>query len=126
MSSQPISAWRTTRLRTQRRRRGYEDCQAIGLHAGAIKYIDPLPSPPPFRGREKAGGAMIAPEPDGSSPLLAVRGVETYYGRIPALKGVDMEVREGEIVALIGANGAGKSTLMMTICGNPRDRKSVV
>ena len=69
---------------------------------------------------------MIAPEPDGSSPLLAVRGVETYYGRIPALKGVDVEVREGEIVALIGANGAGKSTLMMTICGNPRDRKSVV
>jgi len=52
--------------------------------------------------------------------LLSVIGVETYYGRIPALRGVDVEVQEGEIVALIGANGAGKSTLMMTICGNPR------
>ena len=58
-----------------------------------------------------------------TEPLLTVRGVETYYGRIPALKGIDVEVREGEIVALIGANGAGKSTLMMTICGNPRARE---
>jgi branched-chain amino acid transport system ATP-binding protein len=69
---------------------------------------------------------MIEAKPDGSSPLLAVRGVETYYGRIPALKGVDVEVREGEIVALIGANGAGKSTLMMTICGNPRAREGQI
>ncbi len=57
-----------------------------------------------------------------TAPLLSVQGVETYYGAIAALKGVDMEVAEGEIVALIGANGAGKSTLMMTICGNPRAR----
>jgi branched-chain amino acid transport system ATP-binding protein len=61
-----------------------------------------------------------------ASTLLDVRGVETYYGRIPALKGVDIEVRQGEIVALIGANGAGKSTLMMTICGNPRAREGVI
>jgi branched-chain amino acid transport system ATP-binding protein len=54
--------------------------------------------------------------------LLSIRGVKTYYGAIAALKGVDVEVGEGEIVALIGANGAGKSTLMMTICGNPRAR----
>ncbi|MFY8152925.1 MAG: ATP-binding cassette domain-containing protein, partial [Hyphomicrobiales bacterium] len=47
-----------------------------------------------------------------SEPLLAVRGVETYYGNIIALKGVDVDVNEGEIVTLIGANGAGKSTLM--------------
>ena len=53
-------------------------------------------------------------------PLLSVRGVQTFYGKIPALKGVDMEVHQGEIVTLIGANGAGKSTLMMTIFGNPR------
>ena len=55
-------------------------------------------------------------------PLLQIRGVETFYGKIQALKGVDMDVHEGEIVTLIGANGAGKSTLMMTICGNPRAR----
>ena len=54
--------------------------------------------------------------------LLSVRGVNTYYGRVQALKGVDIEVNDGEIVTLIGANGAGKSTLMMTICGNPRAR----
>ena len=56
------------------------------------------------------------------APLLAVRGVEAGYGAIVALKSVDIDVNEGEIVALIGANGAGKSTLMMTICGNPRAR----
>jgi branched-chain amino acid transport system ATP-binding protein len=56
------------------------------------------------------------------TPLLAVRGVTAYYGRIIALKGVDLDVHDGEIVTLIGANGAGKSTLMMTICGNPRAR----
>jgi branched-chain amino acid transport system ATP-binding protein len=55
-----------------------------------------------------------------ASPLLAVRGVKTYYGKIIALKGVDLDVFDNEIVALIGANGAGKSTLMMTICGNPQ------
>ncbi|WP_336055292.1 ABC transporter ATP-binding protein [Nitratireductor sp. CH_MIT9313-5] len=54
--------------------------------------------------------------------LLSVRGVETYYGKICALRGVDLEVHRGEIVTMIGANGAGKSTLMMTICGNPQAR----
>ena len=61
-----------------------------------------------------------------TSPLLAVRGVKTAYGKIIALKGVDLEVNDGEIVALIGANGAGKSTLMMTIFGNPRAREGRV
>jgi branched-chain amino acid transport system ATP-binding protein len=60
------------------------------------------------------------------SALLAVHGVTTYYGNIVALRGVDVEVNEGEIVALIGANGAGKSTLMMTIFGNPRARDGVI
>jgi branched-chain amino acid transport system ATP-binding protein len=55
-------------------------------------------------------------------PLLSLSGVTAYYGAIQALRGVDLEVNEGEIVTLIGANGAGKSTLMMTICGNPRAR----
>ena len=57
-----------------------------------------------------------------SDALLSIRGVETYYGKIVALRGVDVEVNRGEIVAMIGANGAGKSTLMMTICGNPQAR----
>ena len=55
-------------------------------------------------------------------PLLSLRGVKTYYGNVVALKGVDVDVNEGEIVTLIGANGAGKSTLMMTVFGNPRPR----
>jgi branched-chain amino acid transport system ATP-binding protein len=61
-----------------------------------------------------------------SPPLLAVRGVTAYYGNIAALRGVDIEVGDGEIVALIGANGAGKSTLMMTIFGNPRAREGSI
>src|ERR1700760_168345 len=60
------------------------------------------------------------------TPLLTVRGVKTYYGRVQALKGVDLDVDAGEIVTLIGANGAGKSTLMMTICGNPRAREGAI
>jgi branched-chain amino acid transport system ATP-binding protein len=59
-------------------------------------------------------------------PLLSVRGVKTYYGSIIALKGVDIDVHEGEIVTLIGGNGAGKSTLMMTIFGNPRAREGTI
>jgi len=54
--------------------------------------------------------------------LLSIRGVTAFYGRVQALKGVDLFVDAGEIVALIGANGAGKSTLMMTVCGNPQAR----
>jgi branched-chain amino acid transport system ATP-binding protein len=59
-------------------------------------------------------------------PLLSVRGVETWYGNIIALKGVDLDVHAGEIVTLIGANGAGKSTLMMTIFGAPRARRGTI
>ncbi|HHN73120.1 MAG TPA: ABC transporter ATP-binding protein [Thermopetrobacter sp.] len=56
-------------------------------------------------------------------PLLEVRGVSAFYGKIRALRGVDMVVHDGEIVTMIGANGAGKSTLMMTIFGRPRARE---
>jgi branched-chain amino acid transport system ATP-binding protein len=61
-----------------------------------------------------------------TQPLLTVRGVKTYYGNIIALKGVDIDVADGEIVTLIGANGAGKSTLMMTIFGKPRAREGSI
>ncbi len=49
--------------------------------------------------------------------MLKVQGIETWYGAIQALKGVSLEVRQGEIVALLGANGAGKSTTIKTITG---------
>ena len=58
--------------------------------------------------------------------LLDVKGVETYYGNIRALNGVNVQVNQGEVVALIGANGAGKSTLMMTIFGAPRARTGTI
>ncbi|RJF75384.1 ABC transporter ATP-binding protein [Rhodopseudomonas palustris] len=55
-----------------------------------------------------------------SAPLLRIENLRAGYGKIEALKGVDLDIKPGEIVALIGANGAGKSTLMMTIFGKPR------
>ena len=60
------------------------------------------------------------------TPLLSVRGVKAYYGNIIALRGIDVDVNQGEIVTLIGANGAGKSTLMMTIFGRPRAREGAI
>lgn len=59
-------------------------------------------------------------------PMLTMRGIETFYGKIQALKGIDLDVHQGEIVTLIGANGAGKSTTMMTVFGSPRARKGTV
>ncbi|MEA3362000.1 MAG: ABC transporter ATP-binding protein [Thermodesulfobacteriota bacterium] len=49
--------------------------------------------------------------------MLKINNIKTYYGNIQALKDVSIEVKEGEIVALIGANGAGKTTTLMSICG---------
>jgi branched-chain amino acid transport system ATP-binding protein len=57
-----------------------------------------------------------------SEVLLKVQGLDVYYGAVHALKGVDLEVRKGEVVTLIGANGAGKSTLLRTISGLVRPR----
>ncbi|MDO9415029.1 ABC transporter ATP-binding protein [Pararhizobium sp.] len=61
-----------------------------------------------------------------SERLLDIQAVETYYGNIRALNGVNVVVDKGEIVSLIGANGAGKSTLMMTVCGSPQAKRGAV
>jgi branched-chain amino acid transport system ATP-binding protein len=49
--------------------------------------------------------------------MLRLNNIRTFYGNIQALKGVTIEVDQGEIITLIGANGAGKSTTLMSICG---------
>lgn len=55
--------------------------------------------------------------------MLEVNNIHTYYGNIHALKGITLEVNEGEIVTLIGANGAGKTTTLRTICGLLKPRE---
>jgi branched-chain amino acid transport system ATP-binding protein len=60
------------------------------------------------------------------SALLSVHDLEVAYGTIPALHGIDLEVRQGEIVTLIGANGAGKTTTLRTISGLLKPRKGEV
>jgi len=61
-----------------------------------------------------------------TAPLLEVKDVETYYGSIQALKGISIDVREGEIVTLIGANGAGKSTTLRSINGLNHPRRGSI
>ncbi len=58
--------------------------------------------------------------------MLKLKDVHTYYGNIHALKGIDLEVIEGEIISLIGANGAGKSTTLMTTSGIVPAKKGAV
>jgi branched-chain amino acid transport system ATP-binding protein len=59
-------------------------------------------------------------------PMLKLSGVHTYYGSIHAVKGIDLEVHEGEIVTLIGANGAGKSTTLRSINGLNHPRQGTI
>jgi len=61
-----------------------------------------------------------------TEPLLRLDGVQTYYGSIQALKGISIEVFEGEIVTLIGANGAGKSTTLRSINGLNHPRHGTI
>ena len=62
----------------------------------------------------------------GAQPLLRLDGVQTYYGSIHALKGISIEVYDGEGVTLIGANGAGKSTTLRSINGLNRPRTGTI
>jgi branched-chain amino acid transport system ATP-binding protein len=82
----------------------------------------------PARGSAAVAAAAPAPAPDNEATaraaatidarsLLSVRGLEVAYGGIQAVKGIDLDVREGELVTLIGANGAGKTSTLKAITG---------
>src|SRR5690242_18297754 len=60
------------------------------------------------------------------APILELHDVHTYYGSIHAIKGITLEVRDGEIVTLLGANGAGKSTTLRSINGLNRPRQGSI
>jgi branched-chain amino acid transport system ATP-binding protein len=63
---------------------------------------------------------------DGRDPILSISNVHTFYGTIEALKGISIEVHEGEIVTLIGANGAGKSTTLRSVNGLNHPRTGTI
>lgn len=58
--------------------------------------------------------------------LLELKNVETYYGPVMAIRGVSLQVRKGQIVALLGANGAGKTTVLKTISGAMEPQKGSI
>jgi len=74
---------------------------------------------------KRDGDQIRAPRPAGK-PLLVLSKVHASYGAVQALDGVSLEVREGEIVALLGANGAGKSTALRVISGLVRPRRGSI
>ena len=87
--------------------------------APASRVADaPPPAGGPARGaRDAAAGDAPANRAE-RAPIVSVRGLEKRYaGGFEALKGIDLDIREGEILALLGPNGAGKTTLISTICG---------
>jgi D-xylose transport system ATP-binding protein len=57
----------------------------------------------------------VTPTPVGTSTVLALRGISKRFGAVQALKNIELDVRAGEVLALVGDNGAGKSTLVNTI-----------
>ena len=65
---------------------------------------------------------MSAPPPEAPDPLLRLDNVTTYYGQMRILEGISLQVREGELVCLLGGNASGKSTTLKTILGIVRPR----
>jgi branched-chain amino acid transport system ATP-binding protein len=70
--------------------------------------------------------AVETTTPNAAAPVLEINDIHTYYGSIHALKGITLQVREGEIVTLLGANGAGKSTTLRSINGLNRPRQGSI
>src|SRR5205807_7389835 len=71
-----------------------------------------------------AGGGLVGMTENGT--ILELQDIHTYYGAIHALKGISLDVREGEIVTLLGANGAGKSTTLRSINGLNHPRRGKI
>jgi branched-chain amino acid transport system ATP-binding protein len=82
----------------------------------------------PWQKQEAAPGAAapMATAPDGRKVILKLDDIQVFYGTIQALKGISLDVREGEIVTLIGANGAGKSTTLRSINGLNHPRQGSI
>jgi branched-chain amino acid transport system ATP-binding protein len=82
------------------------------------------PAPPPAPDAQ-AGASGVERRAIGDV-ILELRDVHTYYGKIHALQGIDIDVRQGEVVTLIGSNGAGKTTTLKTISGLLHPRTGTV
>jgi branched-chain amino acid transport system ATP-binding protein len=79
-----------------------------------------------YLGKAAVEDMSSAGDSNGTTPVLEINDIHTYYGAIHALKGISLEVREGEIVTLLGANGAGKSTTLRSINGLNRPRQGSI
>lgn len=89
--------------------------------------LGPLPSNGGRRVREDRGDSGRTDEGDeASAPVLKVDQIHVRYGLVPALRGVTLEVRRGEMVALLGANGAGKTTTLRAISGLVRPHSGAI
>ena len=86
------------------------DSVGLGGHTSGALQATPVPTAKPV------SAPSVAPQLQ-AEVLLRVNGMESCYGRIKALKGISLEVRRGETVALVGANGAGKTTFLRTLSG---------